>query len=391
MTTLQDIAKPDGIFTDGDWILSENMDINGKYGVIQLKHLGIGEFLGGKDFNFISDKNFETLNCTEVYPGDILISRMADPIGRACIVPHLPFRCVTVVDATIIRLNKLIADRLYIMHLINSDFIKQKIYHSVRGTTRARITRTELGQIEFSLPPLPEQQRIAAILQQADRLRRLRRTARRLSDTYLQSVFLEMFGNPIKNPSHYELVKLSELGTLDRGISKNRPRNASELFGGSYPFIQTGDVANSNGYILGYEQTYSEIGLRQSKLWPKGTLCITIAANIAKTAILTLDACFPDSVVGFIPGEKTNTEYVQHWLSFMQKQLEDNAPESAQKNINLEILRNLTIPLPPMNLQKQFSSLVMKFTDLKKKSAESERQTEHLFQSLLQRAFEGDL
>jgi len=174
-----------------------------------------------------------------------------------------------------------------------------------------------------------------------------------------KSLFLDMFGDPVTNPKGWEKGKFSEVGQLDRGKSKHRPRNAPELLGGDYPLIQTGDVANCSGYIREYKSTYSEIGLKQSKMWDKGTLCITIAANIAKTGILMFDACFPDSVVGFIPNSKTNSLYIQFWLSFLQKTLEDSAPESAQKNINLAILRKLDLPLPPIYLQNKFADLVM--------------------------------
>jgi len=98
--------------------------------------------------------------------------------------------------------------------------------------------------------------------------------------------------------------KLEDLGLLQRGRSRHRPRYAIHLYGGKYPFIQTGEIREARKYITKYEQTYSEAGLEQSKLWPKGTLCITIAANIAELAILSFDACFPDSVLGFIPNDE---------------------------------------------------------------------------------------
>lgn len=178
---------------------------------------------------------------------------------------------------------------------------------------------------------------------------------------------------------------------MARGKSKNRPRDAPELLGGIYPLIQTGDIANSGGYITEYHQTYSELGLKQSKMWSSGTLCITIAANIAKTGILTFDACFPDNVVGFISGSKVKTEYVQYWLSFLQKGLEETAPESAQKNINLVILSELDIPVPPIELQKEFASIVEKVESLKQKQKQSTEEINTLFDALMQRAFNGEL
>ena len=122
-------------------------------------------------------------------------------------------------------------------------------------------------------------------------------------------------------------------------------------------------------------------------MWQKGTLCITIAANIGKTGILMFDSCFPDSVVGFIANEKTNVEFVQWWFSFVQKRLEELAPESAQKNIDLEILRELAVIVPPLALQQKFARIVQQYERLRAQQREAERQAEHLFQTLLHRAF----
>jgi type I restriction enzyme S subunit len=128
-------------------------------------------------------------------------------------------------------------------------------------------------------------------------------------------------------------------------------------------------------------------GLKQSKLWPAGTLCITIAANIADTAILTYPACFPDSIVGFTSGDRVITEYVQFWLHFLQATIRRTAPEVAQKNINLEILSDLQCPVPPLELQKQFRSLVHQHDHLRDIHVEGIRQADHLFQTLLHQAF----
>ena len=152
--------------------------------------------------------------------------------------------------------------------------------------------------------------------------------------------------------------KLSALGELSRGISRARPRNRPELLGGEYPLVQTGEVANSGIYITTYEETYSELGLAQSRLWPKGTLCITIAANIAQTGILSFDSCFPDSVVGFISGDHVVPVFVHFWFSFFQKKLDAQATQVAQKNINLKTLSELQVIVPPISLQEHFASFV---------------------------------
>lgn len=145
---------------------------------------------------------------------------------------------------------------------------------------------------------------------------------------------------------------------MKRGKSKHRPRNDPILLGGKYPLIQTGDVTNSNTYIKSYTSTYSEEGLKQSKMWKKGTLCITIAANIAESAILTFDACFPDSVVGFTPNGEVISLFIHYWLSFLQPILEENAPAVAQKNLNVATLEKVGVIVPPLELQNQFASFV---------------------------------
>jgi type I restriction enzyme S subunit len=118
--------------------------------------------------------------------------------------------------------------------------------------------------------------------------------------------------------------------------------------------VQTGDIRHSDTYIADVEATYSEAGLAQSRLWPVGTMCITIAANIGKTALLSMEACFPDSVVGFLPGaDDVSVRYVEYFMRSIQQQLEDDAPATAQKNINLEILEKVVIPVPPINDQLQ--------------------------------------
>ena len=273
------------------------------------------------------------------------------------------------------------------------DFLYKNIHlleAGFKGAGLKHISKDFISDIKIPLPTLKYQDNVVAALDKANAIRRKREKAIKLADEFLRSVFLDIFGDPVVNPKGWNLFKFSEVGTLDRGKSKHRPRNAPELLGGKYPLIQTGDVANSDGYISNYTQTYSKLGLKQSRMWPAGTLCITIAANIAKTGILTFDACFPDSIVGFTSNDNVQIEYVQFWMSFLQKILEETAPESAQKNINLRILRDLDIPLPNIKLQNQFANIVGKIEMMKSKIKYKLNNSHKLFNSIVQSAFRGD-
>jgi type I restriction enzyme S subunit len=259
------------------------------------------------------------------------------------------------------------------------------------GINLPRLSPSVLAEFEIPLPPLQEQRRIARVLDQAETLGIKRRAALVELDTLTQAIFVDLFGDPVLNRRNWPLKKFGDVGTLDRGVSKHRPRNAPELLGGSHPLVQTGEVANCDGYVRNHKSTYSDLGLRQSKLWPAGTLCITIAANIAKTGILTFDACFPDSVVGFRADDASTVEYVRTWLSFLQKALEESAPESAQKNINLAILRDLDVPLPPLTLRQDFARRIAAVEKLKAAHRASLAELDALFAALQHRAFRGEL
>ena len=207
-----------------------------------------------------------------------------------------------------------IVDRRFLWYQLNDE----RRWHR-SGTAQPYIKPSDIRSNRVFLPPIPEQRRIAAILDQADELRAKRRSALALLDELADSIFIDMFGDITINSRGFKLTSFGELGQLDRGVSRTRPRNAPELLGGKHPLIQTGDVANSGGYIRTFSQTYSDRGLAQSKMWDSGTLAITIAANIAKGGILTFAACFPDSVVGFNPCQsKVNVEYIRFWLSSLQ-------------------------------------------------------------------------
>ena len=144
------------------------------------------------------------------------------------------------------------------------------------------------------------------------------------------------------------------------------PRDAAFLYGGTYPFIQTGDVKRANLYLTKYEQTYSEAGLAQSRLWPAGTLCITIAANIAETAILGIDACFPDSVIGFTADPaKADIRFVKYLFDGVLKaKYRSFTQGAAQDNLSQDKLLSIKFPVPQPIVQRRIADILSPYDDL---------------------------
>ena len=163
----------------------------------------------------------------------------------------------------------------------------------------------------------------------------------------------------------WEKKTLDQLGSISRGKSKHRPRNDPKLFCGQYPFIQTSDVKNANFYITEYSETYNEAGLAQSKLWDVGTLCITIAANIADTGILGIPACFPDSVMGFIPYDGvSDVRFVKYCFDLLQRDCKQISQGTAQDNLSWQKLSIIEFPAPPIETQHRIADILSAYDNL---------------------------
>jgi len=323
--------------------------------------------------------------------GDVLVSTVRPNLNAVSVVPDDLDGATGSTGFCVLRTDPQRLDNTYLFHWVRTPAFVASMVRRATGASYPAVSDRVVKQANIPLPPLPEQRRIAAILDKTDAVRRKRQQTLDLADQFLRSAFLDLFGDPVTNPKGWPVKKLGDVGTLDRGRSQHRPRNDAILLGGPYPLIQTGDVANSRGVIQSYTQTYSEVGLKQSRLWKAGTLCITIAANIANTAVLAFDACFPDSVVGFAPGSPVTTEFVQGWFSFLQPMLETRAPQVAQKNINLRILRALDIPIPPIELQNHYSKALRKVRRQRELLSGHKIKLDQLASSLVQRAFRGAL
>lgn len=225
------------------------------------------------------------------------------------------------------------------------------------GSLSPRTNWTSLASFEFLLPPIQEQARLVEALLAADKLAKALHDLLTHSESVFKALLKDRIGRGFKpadyqgweedNESNIRFVRLSDVASVDRGRFSHRPRNLPQFFGGPYPFAQTGDVAASRGRDFSASQFLSEEGVQYSKSFPSGTIFLTIAAVIAATAISTTETYCTDSVVGVVCHDRSDVDYLEYTLRFTRPYLEfEVATQTAQKNINLEVLRPLTIPWP---------------------------------------------
>lgn len=347
----------------------------------------------------------ERLAKGRIRTGDILVVKDGATTGKVSLVrSSFPFTEAFANEHVFVCRPDESVDSVFLYHFLASGDGQRQILSDFRGAAQGGISRGFADKVQVPLPSLDRQRLLAgAIEEQATRIDAAQAglfQVLRSIDTLRRSVALAATSgllvplqlgpgaddspegflgrhkeartkpgaqHEVKSwdvparplPPNWAWARLIDLGELDRGRSRHRPRNDPRLYEGQYPFVQTGDIRRSGGRIRRHSQTYNEVGLAQSKLWPAGTLCITIAANIAETAILTYPACFPDSVVGFVhDGDPVTTRYVQLCLQTMKQRLWELAPATAQKNINLSTLEAVAIPLPPPSEQVRIVSEV---------------------------------
>jgi len=343
---------------------------------------------------YISKEIYDEYRTKYSFPkkGDVLISA-SGTIGRRVRYDGEP---AFFQDSNIVWIDndekQVLNDYLYIFY----EFCD---WQPSKGATIARLYNSNLTRIEIAFPKsIEEQQRIIAIIDTAfaaiakakANAEQNLKNAKELFESYLQGVF----ENKGEGWEEKTLAQVSL--TFGRGKSKHRPRNFKGLYGGDYPFVQTGDIRNCDHYVTEYTQTYNEIGLAQSKLWPAGTICITIAANIAETGVLSFDACFPDSIIGLVVNEKfADRDFVEYLLQSFKVRIQALGKGSAQANINMGTFENERFPFPSVNEQQ---AIVQKLDALSLETKKLEviyqqkiKDLEEFKKSVLHKAFAGEL
>ena len=274
----------------------------------------------------------------------------------------------------------------WVYYYLRQEHVRQSATHWFRGTAgQQRVPATFLEELKIPLPPLTEQKRIASLLARADRLRTLRRTAHELGESLLQSVFLEMFE---KAKGKMKEVRLETLAEVKTGGTPSR--EIPEYFDGQIPWVKTTEVINE--VIYDTSEKISKAGLKASncEVFPVDTILLAMygqGLTRGRTGKLAIPATTNQACAAILPSPKINTDYLWTFLKLSYNEIRDLGRGGNQPNLNLSMVRDLVIPVPPLSLQEEFAGVVARVESLRGRMGESTRQVEGLFESLLSEAF----
>ena len=330
---LKDISV---LITDGDWIESKHQSEDG-IRLIQTGNIGNGIFKAKDDKpHYISESTFKELGCTEIFAGDCLVSRLPDPVGRACIIPEIGSRMITAVDCSIIRFKNSIKPKFYIYYS-QSPAYQRDINNNTTGTTRKRISRKNLESITIPIPPIAEQEKIVAELDCLSGIIEKKKQQLKEYDALAQSIFYEMFGNPVENDKGWENKKFKDCYKLTSGKSLT----AKKIIEGNYP------VYGGNG-IVGYHYDYNLDG-DNIIIGRVGALCGNVR-NIIGKAFITDNAFILTKL------EEGLNVFILYLLKVHN--LRQYARDALQPVVSNTGFQNIDIIIPPLSLQQEFASKI---------------------------------
>ena len=354
MATIKSVSK---LVVDGDWIESKDQSDSGVR-LIQTGNIGLGEYYDKRNkAKFISEETFLRLKCTEVLPGDILISRLPDPVGRACIVPKQEEKAITAVDCTIVRLNSDIIDSRFFLNYTQSSKYFNQLHQFLAGSTRTRISRKNLEKVELPIPSLNEQRRIASILDKVSSFISLRKQQLAKLDELVKARFVEMFGE------NFDMAPLNQVCTFIDYRGKTPEKSDSGI-----PLITAKNVKENSFSIEPQEfipEENYEIVMTRGIPKVNDVLFTTEAplGNVCRIPDVYKLFCVGQRIITMQPNKGTVTsEYLEYALrdKRFQDKMWEKSSGSTVKGIRSKLLEWLTIPVPPYGLQYNFSEFVQR-------------------------------
>jgi type I restriction enzyme S subunit len=391
--SLREALRSARVFTDGDWVESKDQDVDGDVRLVQLADVGDGVFIDKSSRHLTSARATE-LRCTFLDEGDILIARMPDPLGRACIFPGSAGPSVTVVDVCIVRPHLDEHDPRWLMHCLNSPVMRRQVANYATGSTRSRISRGNLAKVRITVPPLGEQRRIAAILDQADALRAKRREALAHLDDLTQSVFREMFGDLGSETQSRELIPLGDLCTRITDGTHQSPSWSPD----GHPFlfvsnIVSGEIDFDTTKFIS-DQTYRLLTAR-CPIEIGDVLYSTVGSYGVPALVRTNEKfAFQRHIAHIKPNrDLLEPEFLRVMLATpgVRRQADTAARGVAQKTVNLADIKKFSVVAPPIVRQHEFVDLISKIRDLQQMHHAHVAEAHDLFGALQSRAFAGEL
>jgi type I restriction enzyme S subunit len=328
-------------------------------------------------------------------PGDIVFARTGATTGKSYLIRDCPPDTVFASYLIRVRLGAA-AEPRYVSHFFQTPDYWAQIAKGARGVAQPGVNATTLKGILVPLPPLPEQRQISALMDEAEALRAKRRHALAKLDSFNQSLFLELFGDPLTNPHGWPVKELQQVvkkGTIvTYGIVQ-----AGEEFLGGVPYIRTGDIVKGEVVQDGLRHTNHAIAAKflRSRV-QAGEIVMSIRATVGTTALVPpeLDgANLTQGTARISPGDETEAAYLLYYLraSGTQHWIGQQIKGATFREITLSRLREMPVLLPPLSIQQQFSEQVTSVEKLKSFQRESAAKLETLFASLQHRAFRGEL
>ena len=287
--------------------------------------------------------------------------------------------------------NNSLIDTKYLYYCLQSE--KNKIIAKKSHATQDNINLTILRNHEIPLPPLSTQKKIAAILEKAERLKEWRKEADRLTDEFLKSTFLEMFGDPVKNPKGWEKKKLKEFGEVKTGNTPSRKK--PEYYGNYIEWIKSDNINTPNTYLTKSEEMLSELGIKIGRTAPKGSVLVTCIAGslscIGNIAIADRNVAFNQQINAIIPNNKANEFFIYHLILNSKSYIQNYSTKSMKGMVSKSLFESLPFIFPPIDLQNRFGAIAKDFESLKNYQTQSKQQIDDLFNALMQQAFKGEL
>jgi type I restriction enzyme S subunit len=392
VVSLSDTLASAEVFVDGDWVESKDQDPAGDVRLIQLADIGDGSYID-KSARFLTSGKARQLKCTFLKAGDVLVARMPDPLGRACVFPGDSKPSVTVVDVCIVRPNGA-HDSRWLMHCINSPTVRNQIASFATGTTRSRISRSNLGKIKIVLPPLSEQRRIAAILDKANEMRAKRRAALSQSEMLGRTIFFDLFGDIVSNSKCWPLYALNEISDEINDCPHSTPvwTNEGEICLRTSNLTEGGWNWEDTRYVS--EAIYHERSKR-GYLQP-GDIVLSREGTVGIAAIVppNMKMCMGQRLVQVRPIlSKVLPEFLLHHLLLVlaPSRIGRIMVGSTSSHLNVKELKTLHVPVPPIEVQQKYALRVAFLAKMKAAQRNSLAQMDALFSSLQHRASRGEL